>query len=151
MNSLNKVQLIGNMTSDAEIRETPSGQKVASFNLATNRVWKDAAGGKQEQVEYHSVVAWSGLANIIEQYTAKGKKVYVEGRLQTRSWDDQAGQKRYKTEIVAENIILLSAGGGREEFGGDASSGQFEEMSAPAKVKKSPKIEEDINIEDIPF
>jgi single-strand DNA-binding protein len=110
MNSLNKVQLIGNMTADAEIRETPNGQKVASFNLATNRTWKDAAGAKQEQVEYHSVSAWAGLASIIEQYTGKGKKVYVEGRLQTRSWDDPSGQKRYKTEIVAENIILLSAG-----------------------------------------
>lgn len=110
MNSLNKVQLIGNMTADAEIRETPNGQKVASFSIATNRVWKDAAGAKQEQVEFHNISAWAGLASIIEQYTGKGKKVYVEGRLQTRSWDDTAGQKRYKTEVVAENIILLSSG-----------------------------------------
>lgn len=154
MNSLNKVQLIGNMTADAEIRETPNGQKVASFSIATNRVWKDAAGAKQEQVEFHNISAWAGLASIIEQYTGKGKKVYVEGRLQTRSWDDTAGQKRYKTEVVAENIILLSSGWAREEYGMDSSSQSFQSddsASAPAKAKKAPKIEEDINIEDIPF
>ncbi len=152
MNSLNKVQLIGNLTANAEVKETPNGQKVASFSLATNRVWKDSAGMKQEQVEYHNVTAWAGLATLLEQYTSKGKKIYVEGRLQTRSWDDQAGVKKYKTEIVAESIILLSANGSREESYGEAS--QMDEAATaatPAKVRKSPKIEEEIHIEDIPF
>jgi single-strand DNA-binding protein len=78
MNSLNKVQLIGNLTANAEVKETPNGQKVASFSLATNRIWKDTAGVKQEQVEYHNVTAWAGLATLLEQYTSKGKKLYVE-------------------------------------------------------------------------
>lgn len=153
MNSLNKVQLIGNLTANAEVKETPNGQKVASFSLATNRIWKDTAGVKQEQVEYHNVSAWAGLATLLEQYTSKGKKLYVEGRLQTRSWDDQAGVKKYKTEIVAESIILLSASGSREEtYGNDASDMDSGAAAAtPAKVKKSPKIEEEIHIEDIPF
>lgn len=152
MNSLNKVQLIGNLTANAEVKETPNGQKVASFSLATNRVWKDTAGMKQEQVEYHNIVAWAGLATVIEQYTSKGKKVYVEGRLQTRSWDDQAGVKKYKTEIVAEQIILLSAAGGREDSYDEGSNMDSAASAAsPAKVKKSPKIEEEIHIEDIPF
>jgi single-strand DNA-binding protein len=153
MNSLNKVQLIGNLTANAEIRETPNGQKVASFSIATNRTWKDASGMKQEQVEFHNISAWGGLATIIEQYTSKGKKVYIEGRLQTRSWDDQAGQKKYKTEVVAENIILLSAGGAREDFEGhgDMQMDAASEASPAPKTKKSPKIEEEIHIEDIPF
>lgn len=107
---------------------------------------------KQEQVEFHNISAWAGLASIIEQYTSKGKKVYVEGRLQTRSWDDPSGQKRYKTEVVAENIILLSTSGSREDSYGDTpmSTGN-EEMSSAPKTKKTPKIEEEIHIEDIPF
>lgn len=150
MNSLNKVQLIGNLTANPEVKETPNGQKVATFSIATNRVWKDASGMKQEQVEFHNIVAWRNLAGIIEQYTAKGKKVYVEGYLQTRSWDDQAGQKRYRTEIVAENVILLSSSGGSSSD--DVTDTPFsDEAAAPAKTKKAPKIEEEIHIEDIPF
>jgi single-strand DNA-binding protein len=97
------------MTADPEIRETPSGQRVATFSVATNRKWKDASWQLQEEVEYHSIVAWRWLAEIIEKYTNKGKKIYVSGYLKTRSWDDQAWVKRYKTEIVADNIILLSS------------------------------------------
>lgn len=108
-NSLNKVQLIGNLTAEPEIRETPNGQKVATFSLATNRRWKDASGMLQEDTEFHNCVAWRGLADIAEQYMHKGKKVYVEGYLKTRSWDDASGVKRYKTEIIADNVILLSA------------------------------------------
>ena len=89
MSTLNKVQLIGNMTAAAEIRETQSGQKVANFSIATNRTWKDAAGVKQTQSEFHNIVAWTNLADVIEKYTSKGKKIYIEGRLQTRSWEDQ--------------------------------------------------------------
>lgn len=142
-NSLNKVQLIGNMTAEAEIRETPNGTKVASFSIATNRKWKDQAGKMQEDVEYHFIVAWSGLATLMEEYTSKWKKLYIEGRLQTRSWEDQSGVKRYKTEIVAESIILLSGGEKRPDVGED-----FQEEK-PAKKTKKP--EPDIALEDIPF
>lgn len=111
MNSLNKVQLIGNTTSAPEIRETPSGQKVASFALATNREWKDASGEKQTQAEYHNIVIWGKLAEIVEKFVVKGSKLYLDGRLQTRSWDDKDGNKKYKVEIVAETMIMLSSSG----------------------------------------
>ncbi|MDD5376690.1 MAG: single-stranded DNA-binding protein [Candidatus Gracilibacteria bacterium] len=149
MNSLNKVQLIGNLTAAPEVKETPNGQKVANFSVATNRVWKDASGMKQEQVEFHNIVIWGSLAGIAEQYLTKGKKVYLEGRLQTRSWDDPTGAKRYKTEVVADNLIMLS--GGRDE-GSDSFSQEAPEEVTPAKTRKAaPKAEEEINIEDIPF
>lgn len=150
MNSLNKVQLIGNTTAAPEVKETPNGQKVASFSIATNRVWKDASGEKQEAVDFHNVVVWGKLADIVEQYLEKGKKVYVEGRLSTRSWEDDSGSKRYKTEIVVENIILLS---GKSE--GSPKSQQSddwgEEAPRQAPKKKAARIEEEIHIEDIPF
>lgn len=152
MNSLNRVQLIGNLTANPEVRETPNGQKVANMSIATNRSYKDASGMRQEQAEYHNIVLWGSLAEISEKYITKGKKVYVEGRLQTRSWDDPSGNKRYKTEIVAENLIMLSKGTGSE--GGDYGSDQEDapEDVAPAKTRRSaPKQEEEINIEDIPF
>lgn len=150
-NSLNKVQLIGNLTADPEVRETPNGQKVATFSLATNRTWMDASGTKQEKAEFHNCKAWRGLAGIAEQYMQKGKKVYVEGYLETSSWDDATtGAKRYKTEIVAENIILLSSGGGTSAGGGYSSSSS--EYSAPMTPNRAkPAQEEEISIEDIPF
>ncbi len=151
-NSLNKVQVIWNLTAEPEVRETPNGQKVATFSVATNRKWKDASGVLQEDTEFHNCVAWRGLADIAEQYMHKGKKVYVEGYLKTRSWDDTAWVKRYKTEIVAENVILLSSPAGRDEHGGGYTAIAD---SAPQEVEKShkarPKPEEDITIEDIPF
>lgn len=149
--SLNKVQLIGNLTADPEIRETPNGQKVATFSVATNRKWKDASGMMQEAVEFHNCTAWRGLAEILEKYTSKGKKVYVDGYLQTRSWDDATtGQKRYKTEIVAENIILLSPASG--STGGYDSSSSYDSMPAAATpTRTKPAVEEEISIEDIPF
>ena len=150
MNSLNKVQLIGNLTAQPEVKETPNGQKVANFSIATNRAWKDASGMKQEQVEFHNIVVWGALAGIIEQYVTKGQKVYLEGRLQTRSWDDPTGVKKYKTEIVADNLIMLS--GKKDDSQGDSFSQEAPEEVSPAKTKKStPKAEEEINIEDIPF
>jgi single-strand DNA-binding protein len=149
MNSLNKVQLIGNLTATPEVKETPNGQKVANFSIATNRVWKDTSGMKQEQVEFHNIVIWGSLAGIAEQYLTKGKKVYLEGRLQTRSWDDPTGLKKYKTEVVADNLIMLS--GGKDE-GNDSFSQEVPEEISPVKTRKStPKAEEEINIEDIPF
>jgi single-strand DNA-binding protein len=158
MNSLNKVQLIGNTTAAPEVRETPNGQKVANFSIATNRSWKDAAGMKQEQTEFHNIVVWGRLAEIVEQYVGKGKKIYIEGRLQTRNWEDQAGQKRYKTEVVAENVILLGSptGGGNmgsaEEGADSIPTDASPSEVAPARAsRKAPKKEEEIKIEDIPF
>ena len=115
---LNKVMLIGNITKDIQMRTTSGGQNVASFSVATNRRWKDQATGDfKEDAQFHNIVAWGRLAEICSQYMGKGKKIYVEGRLQTRTWDDQqSGQKKYFTEVVAENIIMLdskgSGGGG---------------------------------------
>lgn len=107
---LNKVQIIGRLTRDPEIRTTPTGQNVASFSVATSFSWTDQAGAKKEQTEFHNVVAWRKLADIIGQYLKKGSQVYIEGRLQTRSWDDQkSGGKKYRTEIVADNMIMLGS------------------------------------------
>ena len=97
---LNKVQIIGNITQDIELKQTPNGQSVCSFSVATNRNWKDANGMRQEQAEFHNLVFWGKLAEIAGEYLQKGKKVYVEGRLQTRNWEAQDGTKRYRTEIV---------------------------------------------------
>ena len=159
-NSLNKVQLIGNLTSEPEVRETPNGQKVATFSVATNRKWKDAGGMLQEDTEFHNCVAWRWLADIAEQYMHKWKKVYIEWYLKTRNWEDTAWVKRYKTEIVADNVILLSspawAEGGNSYSGSTTNSYSTPTMSDTApeesRVKKSkPKAEEEIAIEDIPF
>ena len=107
---VNKVILVGNLGRDPEVRSTPSGQQVATFTLATNRKWKDKNGQRQEQTEWHQVVCWGRQAEVAGQYLTKGKQIYVEGRLQTRSWDDrQTGEKRYKTEVVCENFQMLSS------------------------------------------
>lgn len=153
MNSLNKVQLIGNLTANPEVRETPNGQKVATVSVATNRVWKDASGMKQEQTEFHNVVFWRGLAEVAEKYLTKGKKVYVEGYLQTRSWEDQTGVKKYRTEIVGDNLIMLSTAGGRDSEGESFSQelAPSDNESPAPKKRAAAKKEEEIHIEDIPF
>src|SRR3989344_3882196 len=110
--NLNRAMIIGNVTRDPEIRTTATGQTVASFGVATNHAWTDASGQKQEKAEFHNVVAWGKLAEICGQYLAKGRKVYIEGRLQTREWDGQDGAKRNRTEIVTENMIMLDRGNG---------------------------------------
>lgn len=145
---LNKVQIIGRITQDIEIRQTPNGQSVTTLSIATNRNWTDGAGVKQEQAEFHNVVLWSKLAEIANQYLTKWKKVYIEGRLQTRSWEAQDGTKRYRTEIIGENMIMLdSVGGNNTESWFDTAPGND---SAPVK-KSSPKQEEEISVEDLPF
>jgi len=120
--SLNRVQLIGNLGKDPEVKYTPQGTPVAKLTIATNERFKDKAGEWQDRTEWHNVVLWQRLAEIAREYLKKGGKVYIEGRLQTRSWDDkQTGQKKYMTEVVASDLILL---GGRGESGsGDYSSG----------------------------
>lgn len=158
-NSLNKVQLIGNMTASPEVKETPNGQKVASFSIATNRKWKDASGVLQEDTEYHNIVAWRGLADIVEQYTDKGKKVYVEGHLKTRSWDDAQGVKRWKTEIVADQLILLGgpnrSNDGRSNADEDGLSDfpedDHEKKAREARERKRKAVDSEISIDDIPF
>ncbi|HYO12321.1 MAG TPA: single-stranded DNA-binding protein [Thermoanaerobaculia bacterium] len=109
---VNKVILIGNLGRDPEVRSTPSGQPVASFTLATSRRWRDKNGQRQEQTEWHNIVVWGKQAEIAGQYLTKGKQVYIEGRLQTRSWDDrQTGEKKYRTEIVADMFQMLGQRG----------------------------------------
>ncbi|MDA0208046.1 MAG: single-stranded DNA-binding protein [bacterium] len=137
--SLNKATIIGNLTRDPEIRQTTNGQNVCSFGIATNRTWKNQQGEKQEQVEYHNIVAWGKLADICGQYLQKGKKVYIDGRLQTRDWEGQDGQKKYRTEIVAENMIMLSRSG-------DAPMGESSMGGG-----NMPPADDEINLEDIPF
>jgi len=107
MKSVNKIILLGNITRDPEFKTTTNGKSVCTFGLATNRVWKDANGEKQSLPEYHNLVAWGGLAEFCAQSIAKGKPLFVEGYLKTRSWDSQEGTKIFRTEIVAENIVLL--------------------------------------------
>jgi len=144
------VMIIGRLTRDPELRSIPSGKSVATIGLATNRFWVDANGQRQKGTEFHNVVMWSKLAEIAAQYLKKGAKIYVEGRLQTREWTGQDGVKRYRTEIVAENMIMLdSRGAGAGGYGG----GSAPDASGPAAVPEGPQevIEEEIKVEDIPF
>lgn len=143
---LNKVQIIGNITQDIELKQTPNGQNVCSFSVATNRNWTDGSGMKQEVAEFHSVVLWGKLAEIAGQYLHKGKKVYIEWRLQTRSWEAQDGTKRYKTEIVGENMIMLDGSRGSDT----PATPSYNDTTGAVK-KSTPKKEEEISIEDIPF
>jgi single-strand DNA-binding protein len=152
---LNKVFLYGNLTRDPELRALPSGAQVASFSIATNRTYKDKDGNKQEQVEFHNVVAFGRLAETIGQYMKKGRPMFVEGRIQTRSWDDKnSGEKKYRTEIVVDNFQFGPSGMGAGAGGSSGSSGQAGDQPAKAGKKADDEIEypsEDINPEDIPF
>src|SRR3989344_3221985 len=148
--NFNKAIIIGNVVADPESRTTPSGQQVCSLRVATNRTWTDKAGAKQQKAEFHNVVLWARLAEIASQYLKKGSLVLIEGRLQTRSWDDQTGNKRYRTEIIAETMQLGPRG---------FNQGGGEEQRPPAKEQEQqpkdeiPIIEEDeeIDVKDIPF
>lgn len=143
---LNRVMLIGRVTRDPEVRTIPSGQMVASFSVATNRQWTDQSGQRQEKAEFHNIVAWRKLAEIIQSYVKKGMRLYVEGRLETRSWEDPQGNKKYRSEIVADNVIML------DSKGAGASAGPAPAPavgSAPTPTVNAP--EEVISIEDIPF
>lgn len=160
---LNKVMIIGRLTRDPELRTIPSGVSVCQIGLATNFVYTNQqTGQKVEQVEYHNVTLWRKLGEIANQYLKKGRRVYIEGRLQTRSWDGQDGQKRYKTEIVADNMIMLD--GGQGATGGQSSAGAYskpaspmpksDDINQPAPTEELPTIQQDeppINVEDIPF
>ena len=117
--TLNKVMLIGNVGKDPDINFTPSGVKVAQFRMATSETWKDKEGAIQEHTDWHTIVAWRGLADVVEKLVHRGSRVYVEGRIQSRSYDDKEGQKRYVTEIVADNLLLLDAKKENGHFNGD--------------------------------
>jgi single-strand DNA-binding protein len=151
--NLNKAMLIGNLTRDPEVRTTPAGITVASFGVATNFVWTDQNGQRQEKPEFHNIVAWRKLADICGQYLKKGSKVYIEGRLQTRSWNDQNDVKRYRTEIIADNMIMLDrpsqtpATDYSQPAPKDSGTQVEPTVSEPALAKS----DEEINVEDIPF
>lgn len=116
--SVNKVILIGNIGSDPEVKTTPSGVQVANFSLATTESWTDKAGERQERAEWHRLVLWRKLAEIAGQYLKKGAKIYIEGKLQTRSWEDQSGQKRYTTEVVVDQMEMLDSKGQQQSDDG---------------------------------
>lgn len=147
---LNRATIMGNLTRDPELKSIPSGTKVVSFGLATNRSWKDQNGQKQEAVEYHNIVAFGKPAELIAQYMRKGNSIYVEGRLQTRSWE-QDGKKNYRTEIVVENFQFGPKGtsGGAPTQTNSAS--KMNEEQEPPAIDAVDYPEEDINPEDIPF
>jgi len=158
--SLNLVQIIGNLTRDPEQRYTPNGTAVCTMSLATNRSWSSGEGGqRQEETQYHRVVTWSKLAEICGKYLKKGNKAYVQGRLQTRKWQTKDGQERETTEIVADNVIILTPGGGgqRLEEGGDNSSYEYPQEGDKNKVEEvqvaanaGPDEVADVS-DDIPF
>ena len=149
--NFNRAIIIGNLTADPDMRTTPSGQHVCSLRVATNRMWTDTSGAKQQKTEFHSVVLWRRLAEIASQYLKKGNLVLVEGRLETRSWDDTSGNKKYRTEIIAENI-QLGPKGFTQEQAPSQSQQKTPEKQADQK-EEIPIIEEDeeIDVKDIPF
>ncbi|NNJ12432.1 single-stranded DNA-binding protein [Chloroflexales bacterium ZM16-3] len=143
---LNKVMIIGRLGADPEMRYTPSGSAVTTFRVAAGRQWRDGAGETREETEWFSVVVWNKLAEICNQYLAKGTRVYVEGRLQTRSWDDQqSGQTRYRTEVIANDMIILDGREGRASRDDD----DLPPREAPPRGGRS--APPDIGDEDIPF
>ncbi len=147
---LNRATILGRLTADPEARTTPSGQSVVSFSVATNLTWTDSSSGeKKEKTEFHNIVAWRKLAEIISQYLKKGSRVYIEGRLQTRSWDDQNGVKKYRTEIIAENMIMLDSRNQNDSTAPSPSNSN--NASNTSSDKKNDSGEEEINIEHIPF
>jgi len=161
--NLNKVMLIGRLTRDPEARTTPNGRPVTSFSIATNRVWNDASGNKQEATEYHNIVLWGKLAEISAQYLVKGQEAYVEGRLQTRSWEGQDGVKRYTTEIVADTMqmgakAMRSGSGdgfniGKQTENSPANSFENTAPKQPENGGENANLNDDqeIKIENIPF
>ncbi len=148
MGSVNKVILVGNLGRDAELRYTPGGAAVATINMATTEVWNDKTSGqKQEKTEWHRIVLWGKSAESLSEYLTKGKQIYVEGRLQTRQWDDKDGNKRYTTEIRGDRIVLLGGGGG----GRGASASRGDESMGGHAPSPAPEASEPLTDDDIPF
>ena len=154
MGSVNKVILVGNLGRDAELHYTPGGAAVSTINMATTEVWNDKAGQRQEKTEWHRVVLWGKSAESLAEYLTKGKQIYVEGRLQTRQWDDKDGNKRYTTEIRGDRIVLLGGGGGGGRAaggGGMARSSGGEDLSGSHGAGPGPDVSEPLTDDDIPF
>ena len=168
--NLNKVFILGNLTRDPELRQTPNGQAVCTFNLATNRFYTDSSGTKQKQAEFHTIVAWGRQAEVVNQYLKKGSSALVEGRLQTRSWQDQQGTKHWRTEVIAERVQLgprlqpsqggNNGGGGtwrnNDENTGNTPHPRETDPQQPPPEDQTPIIElpddgEEIDVKDIPF
>lgn len=150
MLSLNRAQILGNLTRDAEMKYTPNGQAVANFAVATNRKWKNQDGTDGEQVEFHDVVVWGKTAENVSPMLKKGGPVFVEGRLQTRNWEGQDGVKRYKTEIVADNVIVLGGKGAASAYTPKQEPDVQVSSEEPVAKTEAPK-EDEIDIEEIPF
>lgn len=149
--SLNRAQIIGNVTRDPEVR-VAGGQKVATLGVATNFMWTDQTGQRKEKVEFHNVVVWRKLAEICQQYVRKGSKIYVEGRMQTRDWEGEDGVKRYKTEIIADNIIMLD----RKDPSAvrsltDEGATIAREPRALKQQDSAAAVTEEVSIDDLPF
>ena len=147
MGSVNKVILIGNLGRDSELRYTPGGAAVATLNMATTEVWNDKQGQKQEKTEWHRIIVWGKQAESLQEYLTKGKQIYVEGRLQTRQWDDKDGNKRYTTEIKADRITLLGGGGGGGRSSMDRGGGSTGGGGGGSEEPPMQPITDD----DIPF
>ncbi|NTV62279.1 MAG: single-stranded DNA-binding protein [Oscillochloris sp.] len=146
---LNKVMIIGRLGADPELRYTSSGSPVTTFRVATSRQWRDGAGETREETEWFSIVAWNKLAEICNQYLTKGARVYIEGRLQTRSWEDQqTGQTRYRTEVIANDMIILDSREGRSARDEDDLPPRESPRFSPRSERQPPP---DIGDEDIPF
>lgn len=162
--SLNRVQLIGNLTRDPELRYTPQGTGVCTFGLATNRTWTTDSGDKKDEAEYHKIVAWNKLGELCSQLLTKGRKVYVEGRLATRSWTGQDGVQKTTTEIVIDDMIILDSrkdGAAAPadtdmsygETAGDEGEATVDEKPKASKAKKvaAEEVSDEVNPDDIPF
>lgn len=147
--NVNKAIVVGRVTREPEMRTTPGGQNVTSFSVATNRFYTDAQGQKQEQTEFHNIVAWAKLAEICSQYLVKGQEIYVEGRMQTRSWDAPDGAKRNRTEIVCENMQMGAKPRGFTP-GAAPSTESVINSNTPVAAPAAPASDE-INVEEIPF
>lgn len=146
MGSVNRVILVGNLGKDAELRYTGGGAAVASFSVATTEVWKDKDGQRQEQTEWHRISLWGKSAESVAQYLTKGKQVYVEGRLQTRKWQDKEGHDRYTTEVKADRVVLLgSPGGGAGRQSMDREEGVVHEPAGGGRAPEMP------DSDDVPF
>src|SRR5690242_9494762 len=152
---LNRAMIIGNVTRDPELRTTATGQTVCSFGLATNQQWTDAQGQKQQRTEFHNIVAWGKLAEICGQYLGKGRKTYIEGRLQTREWEAPDGQKRQRTEIVADNMIMLDRkdpNAAPRPMPSPSMPAGNTDAAAPASQALDRGVgDQEIRLEDIPF
>lgn len=146
--SLNKVMLIGNLGNDPDLRFTQGGSAVANFNLATNEKWTDKSGQAQEKTEWHRIVVWGKQAENCGKFLKKGRSIYIEGRLQTREWEDKDGKKRYTTEIKADNVQFLGGGGERSgsDYGGNQSGG-----SGGGNDNAESSFDQSFNDDDIPF